>query len=422
MIRLSELIHKDTQINNYRLTTFAALLLLSINPVWTEGKDCINLLLCGALCVSPLVLILRETRVFIPRIDIPLSLVCFFVIVFPIIFHPETLRWTTMLFTCAYCVFFMMYARTLRTSGIGSESFGKFVKYIVYAYAIVLIIQQLAVLSGLPIPLKSQIYVPEVPFKLNSLSAEPSHTSVMLSMLMYFYAQSSCYSSNSQRNLLRELRQNPLVWIAFAWVIFTTLNLTAFIFGPLCLLPYLNNKNLPVIACILVVLTVIISVSPFSNSNQFERLRNVVSSSVTLDEKNIMSSDISASSRIVPSIRGAALIDFSDPKFITGHGVDADKRDTAPQPDNRYGEGSAGIFGMWHNYGALCAICFWVFMYLVSVVRRYWISGVTFIILLLLSAEYNMQLIWQVLALSLMFKYSIVHDKKILQPCERRRE
>ncbi len=129
------------------------------------------------MTISPLVLMLRRARVFIPRIDIPLCLVCVFVITFPVIFHPATVRWITMLFTCACCVYYMMLARLVRIADLSPALICRLIKTIIYAFAAVLIVQQICLVCGLPIFNEAKVY-PMAPFKLNSLTAEPSHTSV----------------------------------------------------------------------------------------------------------------------------------------------------------------------------------------------------------------------------------------------------
>ena len=64
------------------------LVLLSINPTWTQGEANKNLLLAAAMCVSPMVLLIKNTRVLMPRIDLPLSGVAIMVMAMPVLFHP----------------------------------------------------------------------------------------------------------------------------------------------------------------------------------------------------------------------------------------------------------------------------------------------------------------------------------------------
>lgn len=393
---------------------YFAIILLSVNPVCTEGKDGINLLLCALLCISPLALLLKKTFIFVPRIDIPFGLVCFFIIFFPFVFHPDSVRWPTMLFTCAYCIFFMMFSRVAKNSDIIPAQLCRLIKYIVYAYFIVLVIQQICTFIGIPIPLKSMIYLNEYPYKLNSLSFEPSHTSLILSILMYFYSQTRMHEYRN-KNFIKELVHNKWVWLAYCWILFTTVNISAYIFFPLSLLPFLNRRNAVYMAGILGILSVILIITPFKDSSGMKRLSAIVSSTATLDEEAIINSDLSAANRIVPTIRGFKSIDFTDISLLTGYGVDADKKDIAPRPDDSLKRGFAGIFSMWHNYGALCAISFWTGLLLVTVIRKKWITIITAALGIIISAEYNIQFIWLLMCISLIYKYSIYGDRKLLE-------
>lgn len=387
--------------------TIIAVVILSINPGWTQGDKCINLLLCAFIAISPLALLLKECRILVPKIDIPLILVCVFVIAFPLIFHPDTIRWNTMLFTCAYCVFFMMFTRLAISSGIQPADFYKTAKGIVYAYFIVLIIQQICVTFGLPVFLRGYMHYSN-PYKLGALSAEPSHTTVLLSTLIYFYGQIKRYQ-NSSLTLWKEFRQNPWLWIAYYYVILTTVNASALLLGIGCLLPFVTKKNVIYALVTGVVCSLILFLIPWSPTSQPDRLKQTLISVVTLDEEAIMAGDLSSSERIVPSIRGAKLIQPARAETYIGHGVDADKTDTEPQPYHWFenGTGFAGIFSMWHNYGALAAISFWTAIFLVTVIKKSPLTWLTFILALQLSADYNMQFIWQLMAVSLIYKFAI---------------
>lgn len=390
-----------------------ALVLLSINPAFTQGRESINLLFCGALCLSPLVLLIKGTRVFIPKIDIPFGLVCFFVWFFPIVFHPESVRLSTMLFTCAYCFTFMMLARLLRISNIGIDRMLRVIRWVVYAYAFILICQQICIVTGLPLILRPYFYNPHLPFKLNSLSAEPSHTTMMLSVLVFFYA---CIN-NSLRDkggFLNEIRRYPWFWAAYVWILFTTHNTSAFIMFPFSLLPYLRKESVLYVAGAAVVGVLLFTFLPLKENVHYQRLSKIGTSLTTLDEKRIIEADSSISARIVPTIRGVKSVDFRDHRLLTGYGVDADRQDIAPRPCDTQRRGFAGMLSMWHNYGALCALSFWAAIIILTLIRGRLLSILTFILAMLLSADYNMQLVWQLLAISMYYKYAVCGRKKLL--------
>lgn len=392
----------------------AGLLLLCINPEWTQGERDLNLLLVAAMILCPLTLLLKGTRVIIPRIDIPLGMVCLCVILFPLIFHPQSIRWTTMLFTCAYCVYFMMLARLVRVCGLTDTMLLQIIRVIMYVFLAVLIIQQICVIFELPVFLGFYSYY-LYPWKLNSLTAEPSHTTVTLATLMFFYTR-SLRRMNNEESLWLSVKREWKIWGAYIWILFSTQNSSAFLLGPMCLLPYITRKNvvqaisITTIACIAVFLT------PVGNLPQLNRLRDTVEATATLNEQKIMDADISASARLVPTIRGIKAIKVGDiSELLTGYGVDADKRDTAPRPCDLDGAGFAGIFSMLHNYGAICALAFWAAIGMVTIIRNDWLSIPTFLLAWQLSADYNMQLVWMVMAFAMVFKYEVCKDHKLLR-------
>lgn len=397
--------------------TLAGLTLLCVNPALTWGEGHVNLLLSGVMCLSPLVLLWRGGRIFIPRIDIPLLTVCLCVTAGPLVFHPDTVRWSTMLFTCAYCMFFMTLARLLRGAcALSPDLLCRMIRIIVYAFALILIIQQLCLLTGIPVPLRNPDYDSVAPWKLNSLMTEPSHTTVVLSTLMYFYTWTRRTMSPDE-SLQTDIRRWPWLWAAFSWTCLSTMNASALVLCPLCLLPYMTDRNSLIIGGGIAALALLaVYFTPAGDLPQVNRLRDFSLAIITGDDKSIENADLSAAARILPTLRGARLIDPADIRTYTGHGVDADIRDTAPREPWKNDRGFAGIFSMWHNYGAICAMAFWAALAMVTVTRRHWLGYVTFMFALQMSADYNMQLVWMIMAWSMTFKYCVCGHRRMLAP------
>lgn len=406
------------------------LVLLCINPGITQGHDAMNVLLNAALCLSPLVLLFRRARVFIPKIDIPLLVMMASVILMPVFFHQETVRWSTMLFSCAYGVFFMMIARLTRMSlfqsrSKGDTSFPRYlnfpknntknnplcilIEWIVYAFAIVLLIQQFCVLIGIPVLLKSEVY--DNPWKLNSLTSEPSHTTLVLSILMFFFSlvQTTVRSGYSLWNCFKEF---PALWISYLYVISTTDNATALVMCPISLLPFIRRNNwIGVILIAGIILGIFMSIPAGGHAGRIQR---ILSGLTTFNDSTIVSADESIAARIVPTLRGASTLFPPDVETITGHGVDADHTDMDPVPGMRNGLGHAGIFSMLHNYGLLGAISLWTLICLVTIVPERRVTIVTFLMAFYLSGYFNMQFVWMVMAFGMVYKYSICGRHELL--------
>lgn len=385
------------------------LTLLSVNPGYTQGDHYINLLLCSAMCLSPLVLVIRKTRIWMPAIDVPLGSLMIAVIICPVIFHPETVRLTTMLFTGAYCVYLAMLARALHASNMKARGLMLLIKGIVYAFFIVLVIQQLCVLIGIPVFCSAAVYE-GYPFKLNSLTAEPSHTSITLCFLVFIYMQTARQILPGY-SLVQSLTRDWKLWLAWGWTIFSTVNATAILFAPMALLPFITRKNVWVYSLCAIAATGIISLIPEGTPNQIARLSRIATSTISFDEQKIINADNSISARIIPTIRGAKALTFGT-ELITGHGVDASLHEIEDIPfDDIYDNGSAGIFNILYNYGLLGAIpLLWAIINMVLIPRR-WLTWVTLLMALLLSQEYNMQLLWLVIAYGMVYKINVCKDK-----------
>lgn len=394
------------------IATIFGLVMLCINPGYTQGAEHINLLLCSVLCLSPFALLLKGTRVIIPRIDIPLGIVCVLVMCTPLIFHSETIRWSTMLFTCAYCVFFMMLARLVRIADIRPSLYCRIIEWIIYAFATVLIVQQICVLAGWKVFNASMIYY-DAPFKLNSLTAEPSHTTVTLCTLFYFYNQTK-RAINPAFTLTQSISGQPCLWIAWTWTIFSTVNTSAYVLAPIAMLPYLTVRNAKWVAVALIVIIIGFITIPKGYFIHLDRLRDTAVALTTLDDKKMDDADPSSAARIVPTLRGYRALHLADEETWIGHGVDADQRDTEPRPCDGKNRGFAGIFSMTYNYGLPCALVFWWLIGSVTLIRRKWLSIITFLFAIQMSAEYNMQLIWMILAFSMTMKYDVFNSRNML--------
>ena len=96
------------------------------------------------------------------------------------------MRWSTVLYSCMFCLYFISLSHLFSFSNISQSGILKLLKYILIAYAIVLFIQQICVLLGIPI-INLSNYDIRQPWKLNSLMSEPEHSGRMVALLMYSY-------------------------------------------------------------------------------------------------------------------------------------------------------------------------------------------------------------------------------------------
>lgn len=375
--------------------------MMAVAPAFALGEGNRNILLIVVMAISPILLFLCPK--ITPRVDIPLFLVLSMMIGFPLLFHPETMRWSTLLYSCMFCLYFIGYCRILRSTHYEKEDFLKLLRFLIYAYCVVLVIQQFCVLTGLPIFNLSN-YDPQTPWKLNSLTAEPSHSARIIPIIMYIYV---LLTIKKGENIKDTIKRDRSLWIAFLWPILTMGSSTAFVFLFLIVIKFFNIKKLfnpLVIGAVAVAITVLLVVS-----DAFARMWEFAKVVYTLDEDLIFSTDSSAAFRILPSVLGFRFIGFSSLNDWIGFGVDADTVLITPLPSVEVG--GAGAFTMWVNYGFITCMAYWITTY-----KLYHIKGeiVSVLIWLLCAFHYggiNSQIVW--LPMFLIYTYKYVRRKNI---------
>lgn len=373
------------------------LILLAVSPAFALGEGNRNLLLIGIMGLSPFFLLFYP--IIIPKIDIPLIGLCTMMCCFPAIFHPDTLRWNTILYSCMYCCFFMSFTRILYNSDFSIVDLKKILKGLIYAYCIVLLIQQFCVLTGLPIFNVSN-YNPATPWKLNSLMSEPSHSARVIPLLMFFYVD---VRKNEELNydLRKSLNEDRLVWIAFLWPMITMGSSTAFIFFLIVLSHFVSFRRYFIPSLVIVLL--FLSAFIFSENAAIKRARKTVLATITFNETAIIHADHSASFRIVPTIQGMHSINLVSVNDWFGHGVDADTRLIRPLPTVK--RGNAGAFSVWFNFGFLAAVTYWLFSFFICYQRKKKSTILIWFLIIFLYGGFNTQIVWLALCLSLTYKY-----------------
>lgn len=372
------------------------IILIAVSPAFALGDGNRNLLLIGAMGVSPYFLF--RYPIVIPKVDFYLGSICLLMISFPLLFHPETMRWSTVLYSCLFCLYFMAFARVLYSNDYKFADFLGLLKGLIYAYCIVLIIQQFCVLTGFPIFNLSNYDIKE-PWKLNSLMSEPSHSARIIPVFMYIYITAKLNMGNNY-SLKDSFRDDCWVWFAFFWSMLTMVSSTAFIFMTIVFAKFINIRRF--ISSLIIIVAIGAFLFFASENKSVSRVRKVVVATMTLNEKAIIKADHSASFRIVPSIQGAKLIGLTTLNDWVGYGVDADQKLISPLPTVKVG--NAGSFYMWVNYGFLVALLFWTFSFRVCLIKKEWASILVWFLCIFMYGGLNNQIIWLVLMLLYTYK------------------
>jgi len=268
---------------------------LSIAPAIFLGEGNRNLLLIGVIFITPIFL-LKILK--IEKIDILFFLMFLIMLLVPYIVNTETYRISTVLYSGLFGFLFITYKQLLNNSDFTIDTYLKLIKFIIYAYFIVLLIQQFCVLTGLPI-FNISNYEQANPWKLNSLSAEPSHTGRIVPLLMFSYIVIKEFIENRKYSLSLDFTNDKYLWFAFSWIIFTSGSATAYLFFILIFFKFLSLKN-SIYLCILILL--LIGLINFFEINSYQRTLDFFMAVLTLDINKMMAVDHSASIRIAPLV------------------------------------------------------------------------------------------------------------------------
>ena len=382
-----------------RFFIYLILISLAISPSFALGDDNRNLFLIGVMgVVGPIFIIL------LPKFHKGDRLIFLFIaalLIIPLLFNPNSIRWSTILYSVMFCLFFLSYKRLLLKGFFGVELYINFLKKIIYAYAIVLLIQQLCVLIDLPIFNVSN-YNPANPWKLNSLSSEPSHSARILGFLMYCYITVIELKNNSNYNLKTEFKRDNKIWFAFLWSMITMGSGTAFLLLSVIAVKISRIKSIiPIILFGSVLFTII----NYIDSSTLDRSIKVFTATLTLDENAIIEADHSASIRIVPVIILSKMVGISTINDWFGHGIDYVSSFLSNLiPGVSQGISGGGMFQLWFEYGFFVFVLFMIIIIQAGFNRKDFFT-LLFLFLLVFLSGLNSQIVWLCITLLFTNKY-----------------
>lgn len=382
-----------------RFFIYLILISLAISPSFALGDDDRNLLLIGIMgIVGPIGIIV------LPKFCHGDKLIFLFIasiLIIPLLFNPGSIRWSTIFYSIMFCLTFLAYKRLLLKGFFSVELYLHFLKKIIFAFAIVLLIQQLSVLTGLPIFNESNYRLLN-PWKLNSLAAEPSHFARVLSLLMYCYISISEIKNNSNYNFKTLFKQDKKIWFAFLWSMLTMGSGTAILFVSIIVLKISKIKSIiPIILCGLVLFTIL----NYFESSALDRSSKVFSAIFSLDTNAIIEADHSASIRIVPVIILFQMVGVSTTNDWFGHGIDYVSSFLSNLiPGVPEGISGGGMFQLWLEYGFVVFILFMIIIIQAGFNRKDLFS-LLFLFLLVFLYGVNTQMVWFCLTLLFTNKY-----------------
>lgn len=406
-----------------------AVVLLSTTFEHCAAADGKNLLLIAAMVLSPLVLLIPGCRRPIPKIDIPLLIFIALITAFTLIFHPDSMRWSSIGFSAGFVCYFAMTARLVREAQWKPRQVMNLIGAIVCAYGAFLLLQQIVLLcTG---TLLNNVYnYGWASFKQNSLAAEPSHSAFITGTMMFFYGIAARIEHPSG-SLFACIRRNPWIWIAAAWVLLTTVVMSSVVMIVVLLLPWITRRNAVAASAVAAAIIAGIGISAVAGFNETRQLTRFAAALFTGDENTIAAADISGADRVIPAMKVAADLDPLTLDFWVGHGIDADLATVGESPFDKTNYIDMGfsspinrpfpwLLHVWYDFGLIPFLCLLYPLFSICFIRRRPIFWLITAFGIIVAALNNRTPVWLLMTLTILCRTAAPAASDLSYPPTRR--
>ncbi len=337
----------------------------------------------------------------VPRPHLYLYFFLSTIVFFPPLINPESVRWSTVFYSLLFSFSFIAYDNILRKSKIQVDQIEKAVRILLLSFFCLLLIQQICVLMGLPVLFASQ-YSAIYPWKLNTLSAEPSWAARSMGMLMFAYILLHEIRTTERYSFNKYLQKDIYVWLGFLWSMLTMQSATAIPFLMLVFWKTLSGKFLGVA---LVLIIVAAESGLLGSSIGFNRLFSILEALISLDYLAVVEADRSGSIRIAPLLILAENVEFFTVAGLFGNGIDSVSSVLSLYiiglPE---GFTAGGMMIVWYEYGFLSFLSFCLFSISSSGAVRS-ISNFILWLMIVFLGGINIQYVWGYLMLATSVEY-----------------
>lgn len=314
--------------------------------------------------------------------------------------HFQSFRAYSYLYGLSLILFYLGNLYLLKLSRLTIEQYKKFLKTIIYAYFIVLIIQQIQFFFGQD-NFFNKISAREYSF--NVLATEPSYAATIVIYLFYTYIKIQeflCRGSYS----LNVFKKEKMLWFVFLYEMLTIGSAYGILFLIIFLLTFLNIKYLWFVIIIPVFLFLI------AYENNYLPLLRIINTVTSInfndkDYSDLISADHSAAVRLIPFF-----IFLRDWEFFTffGKGMDF-SAELFPKLVIGVERGTkAGWFlpSFIIDYGVVNFLLIMMGIY-INGISRLFSLGSLILLFALINTSFNTQLFWSIVTLLSINKYLI---------------
>lgn len=399
----------ETKIKLAGLYPAMCVILLATAPAIFLGEGNRNTALIAFMFISPLFLIRTRT---LSSEGLLLLGFAFLSVFLPALAHSGDVRWSTVFYSLMFCVLFLSYDGMLRGGHLRPAIFVNVVRYLIVAYAGVLIVQQFCVLAGLPIFNVSN-YDPSSPWKLNSLSAEPSHSARIVGLLMIAYILGRRLAWRMGDGLKVSRHQNMAVWLCFFWTMITMLSATALVMIAIVLLVYVQRSHFRnYVFGVLLAAAALLLLPDWLTG----RVVALAIATLTLDYAEVLRADHSGAMRIAPMLVLLDYVEVVSVNGLFGNGIDSVGHFLSRHIWGIHeGATGGGLLALWYEYGLIAFLFFVLFTLKATAALK---APANFVIwfMLIFIAGVNNQMVW----LAIILLYSLNFYSRRAGQIERR--
>ena len=234
------MLEKRRWFTDYNVAVFT-LVFMSVQFLYMEGWT-VSIPKAVFMAVTPFLLLMMSPNVSKATI---FGLLFWFVTVAMSVVQFGTSRMSTFYYTALFLIMFNLYYNLVYINRVFSlNDFLKIVKFVIWAYAVCLVLQQVCYIVGLKympvINLMNQPYY-EL-FRLNSLAVEPSHAARLLTVYFYAFLKLLEYKQGSAPSISYLWQEHRWTIVAFLYTMVGIGSGTAFV-GLAILAMYLYQLN-----------------------------------------------------------------------------------------------------------------------------------------------------------------------------------
>ena len=354
----------DIQEKRLRWITIIYLVVLNIHSYFFEPTF-VSPIKVGLMSLAPFIFIF-----YVPQFTkAALCGILYWVYCFLSAFFNGNMRFSTIGYMGLFVMTFIVYYNSIYDGILNFNQFKKVLRYLIYAYAICLLLQQACLIIGIHnFPLINLIGNSYMELgRLPSLSLEPNHTAIIMTFAFLCYLRCS-QIEYGEKITIKSLfdSENRNVTFAFFWVMLTMGSGTAY-FGLIGLAPYfINKKN---IICVVGILILLIVAIPHIENEQLERASKVSSALMTGDNAEIVKADLSGATRIVPLINTFTKSDLTKIKTWFGYGT-LSKNDAYNDAWKQLSDANYFVLQIVRQYGLIGWLCSILLLY-ICCIRRF---------------------------------------------------